>query len=110
MAVQIGTETGVIGLALFLLMSLNVFRIFGKVHSNSPSESLIRISEMGRAGFLGLFVSGMFLSQAYSFYWAFYIVLSAALNRLYLKEKRTLLPKPRREIKRLLRQIPSTLQ
>ncbi len=110
MAVQIGTETGLIGLALFLLMSLNVFRIFGKVHANSASQGLIRISEMGRAGFFGLFVSGMFLSQAYSFYWAFYVVLSAAVNRIYLKEKKTLLPKQGRGIRRPYRQISSTLQ
>jgi O-antigen ligase len=110
MAVQIGTETGMIGLALFLLMSLNVFRIFGKVHGNSATQGLIRMSEMGKVGFFGLFVSGMFLSQAYSFYWAFYVVLSAAVNRVYLKEKKSLLPKPRREIERLPRQIPSTLQ
>ena len=86
MAVQIGTETGVIGLALFLLMSVNVFRIFIKVRANSSSETLIRISEMGNAGFLGLFISGMFLSQAYSIYWAFYIALSAAVNRLLSNE------------------------
>jgi O-antigen ligase len=82
MAVQIGTETGVIGLGLFLLMSLNVFRIFGKARTISSNEDLIRISEMGRAGFLGLFISGMFLSQAYSLYWVFYVVLSATINRL----------------------------
>jgi O-antigen ligase len=88
MAVQIGTETGVIGLALFLLMSVNVFRIFFKVRAKSSSETLVRISEMGNAGFLGLFISGMFLSQAYSLYWAFYIVLSAAVNRVFLNEMR----------------------
>jgi O-antigen ligase len=109
MAVQIGTETGGIGLVLFLLMSFNVFRIFGKVRRNSGSEGLIRISEMGRAGFFGLFVSGMFLSQAYSFYWAFYVVLSAAVNRVYLKEKKTLFPLQRREMKRLDRPISSPL-
>jgi len=110
MAVQIGTETGMIGLVLFLLMSLNVLRIFGKVHARSASQGLIRISEMGRAGFFGLFVAGMFLSQAYSFYWPFYVVLSAAVSRVYLKEKKTLLPRPRKEIKRLPRQIPLTPQ
>ena len=88
MVIQIGTETGVIGLGLFLLMSLNVFRIFGKARANSSHEDLVWISEMGRAGFLGSFISGLFLSQAYSPYWAFYIVLSAAIKRLFLNEMR----------------------
>jgi O-antigen ligase len=96
MAVQIGTETGVIGFALFLMMSANVFRILIRVRANSSSDTLIRISEMGNAGFLGLLISGMFLSQAYSLYWAFYIALSASVNRLLSNEmKRKLMAGPK---------------
>jgi O-antigen ligase len=86
MLVQIGTETGVIGLFLFLLMSLNVFRSFGRAKKKSASEDIIRVGEMGRIGFLGHFISAMFLSHAYSFYWAFYIVLSAVVNQLLVHE------------------------
>jgi len=82
MVVQIGTETGVIGMTLFLLMSLNVMRILRRVKRGRCPEKLDRIAEMGLAGFVGLFVSGMFLSQAYSFYWAFYVVFSAVVSHL----------------------------
>jgi O-antigen ligase len=81
MVVQIGAETGVAGLSLFLIISFNVFRFLFKLPKYSNSKVMVRISEMGRVGFLGLFVSGMFLSQAYSLYWAFYVVFSAVVNR-----------------------------
>jgi hypothetical protein len=78
------------------MMSANVFRILIRVRANSSSDTLIRISEMGNAGFLGLLISGMFLSQAYSLYWAFYIALSASVNRLLSNEmKRKLMAGPK---------------
>jgi O-antigen ligase len=89
MLVQIGTETGVIGLALFGLLSFRAFRIFGRVKKKARSEKLIKMSEMARLGFAGHFISGMFLSQAYSIYWAFYIVLSAVLQRFLNNETDT---------------------
>ena len=88
--IQIGTETGVIGLVLFLLMSLNVLRIFNKARKELVSENLVKISEMGFAGFVGLFVSGMFLSQAYSIYWAFYVVFSAVVSQLLSRQQNLL--------------------
>jgi hypothetical protein len=69
------------GLILFALMSFKAFRIFGHVRKEARSQSLIKIGEMARVGFLGHLVSGMFLSQAYSIYWAFYIAISAVLWR-----------------------------
>lgn len=84
--VQIGTETGIFGLILFCLMSSNVFKITGLVINKSRSEVLIKTSEMVRAGFIGHFISTMFLSQAYSVYWVFYLILSSVLNRLYNSE------------------------
>ena len=85
--VQVGAETGVFGLLLFCVMSFNVFNITGKIRDNSRSEKLIRIAEMTRAGFIGHIVSAMFLGQAYSVYWIFYIILSAVLQRLLEKEQ-----------------------
>jgi O-antigen ligase len=79
--VQIGAETGVMGLILFSLMSFKAFRIFGHVRKEARSQVLIKIGEMARVGFLGHLISGMFLSQAYSIYWAFYIAISAVLWR-----------------------------
>ena len=86
MVVQIGVETGIFGLFLFLFLSYNVFRIFLNVRRSSISTNLVQVSEMGILGFLGLFISGMFLSQAYSLYWAFYVVISASVNQLLAVE------------------------
>ncbi len=80
--VQIGAETGVLGLILFALMSAKAFMIFIKVRHMALSDDLIKISEMAMIGFAGQFVSSMFLSQAYSIYWSLYIVLSAVLYRM----------------------------
>lgn len=85
--VQIGAETGVIGLFIYILMSYKVFRITGRVISRSRSEDLVKISEMIMAGFLGHIVSAMFLSQAYSIYWVFYIALSARLQQMLEEEQ-----------------------
>ena len=84
--VQIGTETGVIGLILFMLISWNVCKIFRKVKKYAISNQLIKISEMGLVGFISMFTSAMFLSQAYSIYWAFYVVFSACVSQLLIKE------------------------
>jgi O-antigen ligase len=85
--IQIGAETGIIGLILFALMSFKTFVIFGQVKKKAgATEELIKISEMARVGFVGHFISAMFLSQAYSIYWAFYIVLSAVVDRLLEEE------------------------
>jgi O-antigen ligase len=84
--VQIGAETGIFGFILFCLMSSNVFKITGKIISSSRSEELIKLSEITKTGFIGLFVSSMFLSQAYSVYWAFFIILSAVLSHLFQNE------------------------
>ena len=88
--VQIGTETGFIGLFLFCFMSLNCFRIFSKVKNNALNVNLKKISEMAIVGFLGLFVASLFLSQAYSIYFTFYFGLSAIVNQIFNKEKNTI--------------------
>jgi O-antigen ligase len=84
--IQIGAETGVIGFILFAIMSFKAFMIFGQVRKKAASEELVRIGEMAKVGFLGHFISAMFLSQAYSIYWAFYIVISAVLCNLLAGE------------------------
>lgn len=86
-AIQIGAETGLIGLLLFLLMSLNVVRIFLRTKSQSNQDELVRIAEMGFAGFVGMFIASLFLSQAYSVYWAFYVVFSAVVSQMLIREK-----------------------
>jgi O-antigen ligase len=87
--VQIGTETGVIGLTLFILMSCKAVLIFGRVRNRAKCNQLKRIGEMARLGFVGHFVSAFFLSQAYSLYWLFYVLLSVVLSRLLAEESKT---------------------
>ena len=85
--IQIGAETGIFGAVLFFVMSLNAFKIFTQVSKKSENAELARIGEIAKAGFIGLFICAMFLSQAYSVYWALYLVLSAILRRMYENEK-----------------------
>jgi len=80
--VQIGVETGIIGMALFVLISYKAFRIFSKAKSLGNSLYLLKIGEMARIGFAGHFVSSMFLSQAYSLYWVYFVALSSVLLRI----------------------------
>lgn len=85
--VQVGSETGVVGLILFALMSIKAYGIFKRVKRKAQSEELVKIGEMARAGFVGHFIIAMFLSQAYSVYWAFYIVFSAVLYQFMEQER-----------------------
>ena len=84
--IQIGAETGVFGLTLFLLLSWNTVKIFARTSREARSIKLKKIGEMGLAGFLGMFTAAFFISQAYSFYWAFYIVYSVVTFRLLSNE------------------------
>lgn len=79
--IQIGTETGVLGFILFGVLSYNAFTIFARIAKKSKNEELAKIGAIAKVGFIGHFISAMFLSQAYSVYWAFYIVFSAILRR-----------------------------
>ena len=92
--VQIGAETGILGFALFLLLSLNAYKIFADITKNSGEPGFVRLGELAQAGFVGHFVATMFISQAYSVSWAFYIVLSAVLNRLHTEQVATACSEP----------------
>jgi len=83
---QIGAETGVFGLMLFLMLSWNVVKIFSRISREATSIKLKKIGEMGLVGFIGMFSAAFFLSQAYSFFWAFYIGFSAVAFRLLSNE------------------------
>jgi O-antigen ligase len=85
--IQIGTETGVIGFVLFGILSWNAVKIARRVLSSSRSVGLIKIGEMAWIGCMGHLITAMFLSQAYSVYWAFYIALSAVLLNLARREE-----------------------
>lgn len=87
--VQIGAETGILGFILFLLLSLNAYRIFAATAKSGNGSQLAKLGELAQAGFIGHFIAAMFLSQAYSVYWAFYITLSAVFSGIRAKEKNT---------------------
>lgn len=80
--VQIGAETGIFGLILFVLISYKAFKIFGSMKNKGIDVQMIKIGEMARIGFAGHFTASMFLSQAYSIYWVFFVVVSAVLFRI----------------------------
>lgn len=83
--VQIGAETGVAGFLLYLTLSLNAYKIFAGAAREGGGSGLAKLGTLAQAGFIGHFVAAMFLSQAYSVYWAFYIALSAVLSRMRTK-------------------------
>lgn len=83
--VQIGAETGIFGFILYLALSINAYRIFTGVGREAATTWLAKLGYLSQAGFVGHFISAMFLSQAYSVYWAFYITLSAVLSRMRVK-------------------------
>ncbi len=87
--VQIGAETGIFGFMLFLVLSMNAYRIFSVTAREAGDTGLAKLGKLAQAGFIGHFIAAMFLSQAYSVYWVFYIVLSATLNRLRSEEDET---------------------
>ncbi|HEY3275782.1 MAG TPA: O-antigen ligase family protein [Syntrophorhabdaceae bacterium] len=84
--IQVGAETGLAGLVLFLLLSFNAYKTFSAAAKKGRSKELIEIGEMARIGFAGQFVAACFLSQAYSPYYVFYIALSVFLVKLLDKE------------------------
>ncbi len=78
--IQVGAETGVVGFILFSALSINACTIFWGVAKKAKSEDLAKLGEIAKVGFIGHMINIMFLSQAYSVYWAFYIALSAVLK------------------------------
>jgi O-antigen ligase len=88
--VLIGTETGVIGFVLFILLSLRTLRIFKKISKVATNDKLQKLAELAFIGFTGHIIAAMFVSQAYSIIWAFYIALSVVLSRLMKLEDNTL--------------------
>ena len=84
--VQVGAETGVGGFLLFGLLNLGAYRGFSRVRRKGSGD-LQAIGELALIGFAGHFVSAMFLTQAYSVYWAFYIGLSAVLIRMLWEQR-----------------------
>jgi len=86
-AIQIGAETGVAGLVLYLLLCLWVLRSFVRVKARSRNRQLVKVAEMAMVGFAGMLTAAMFLSQGYSVYLVFYVALSAVVSRFLAREQ-----------------------
>lgn len=80
--IQIGTETGFIGLFLFIMMNMNVLKIFNKVLKETTDQKLLEIVSLGKVGFIGMFVSSMFVTFGYSIFFVFYFAFSAVVSNL----------------------------
>jgi O-antigen ligase len=85
--IQVGAETGVLGLGLFVAMIVSALAGFRRAKREAPSEDLAKVAEMGFVGLIGQIASIMFLSQAYSPYWVFYMAMPFVLLRLAVLEK-----------------------
>jgi O-antigen ligase len=103
----IGAEIGIGGMILFAWISYNALTLFGKGKNIKSSNTLGIIGGMARIGFIGHIIAGMFLSQAYSISWVFFIALSARIKdfvreeRLAKKQIEGVLPNGFRRVKRL---------
>ena len=58
--IEIGAETGILGLLFFVLISINTLRIFGRTKYTNDNEHMIRIGKISKIAFAGNFVSSMF--------------------------------------------------
>lgn len=86
---QIAAEVGLVGFAVFVLINLRSVRTFisvSRMQSQPPSPGTAEIralSGLMLLGFVGLLVSGFFLSQGYSIYFTLYFALAAVIGRLH---------------------------
>lgn len=83
---QVAAEAGLVGFAIYLLIYLRSFGTFLRL-SRSPTRfpDSTELAAMGRLmllGFVGLMISGFFLSQGYSTFSTLYFGLAASLERL----------------------------
>ncbi len=85
---QVAAEVGLIGFAVYVvicLRSLFTFIRIGRIPRQSKPPEGGEMSALGGLmllGFVGLLVSGFFLSQGYSIFSTFYFALAAAMRRL----------------------------
>ena len=85
---QVAAEVGLIGFGVFVLINLRSAFTFVRVSRIQLQPQLPETSEMSALGglmllgFVGLLVSGFFLSQGYSIFSTLYFALAAAMGRL----------------------------
>lgn len=85
---QVATEVGLVGFAVFVLINLRSLFTFlrvSRVQVQPETREASEICALGGLmllGFAGLLVSGFFLSQGYSIFSTLYFALAAAMRRL----------------------------
>jgi O-antigen ligase len=83
---QIAAELGLVGFTIFLLINLRSLSTFLQIsRSNlklSEGSDLSVLAGLMFLGFVGVLISGFFLSQGYSVFLTFYFALAAAMARL----------------------------
>jgi O-antigen ligase len=84
--IEVGTEVGFVGLFLYILLSFNALRIFVRARMQTHNQTLRKIGDVLVIGFVGMMAAAMFLTQGYSFYWLFYIALSAVISQILQQE------------------------
>jgi O-antigen ligase len=85
---QIAAEVGLIGFAVYALICLRSIATFLRIsrmptHAKTPeSRDMAALGGLMLLGFVGLLVSGFFLSQGYSIFSTLYFALAAAMVRI----------------------------
>lgn len=85
---EIAAEVGLIGFAVYMLMIVHCLRTFyrisgiGSQNRSLGSSELEALGGLMLLGFVGLLVSGFFLSQGYSMLTTLYFALAAVMERL----------------------------
>jgi O-antigen ligase len=82
---QVLTETGVLGMAAFVLLIGTSLRSFNRLRRQGPAapeRDLGILSGLLLIGFLAVLISAAFLSQAYSMFFTLYFAAAAALKRI----------------------------
>jgi O-antigen ligase len=82
---QVLTETGVFGMAAFLLLIGTSLRTFNRLRRQEPAfadRDLGVLPGLLLIGFVAVLISAIFLSQAYSMFLTLYFAASAALKRI----------------------------
>lgn len=85
---QVAAEVGLIGLAVYLLICLRSIATFWRIsrmqtQTRTPeSREMAALGGLMLLGFVGLLVSGFFLSQGYSIFSTLYFAFAAAMQRI----------------------------
>ncbi len=94
--IQVGAETGILGLVTYLLLCWTVYRncrrIEGTFIEYDLEPSMIEFARAVEFSLVGFLVSAFFLSQAYSWHFFYLVGISGALRRIAYRIEEEELP------------------